>query len=72
MKQIQRIGSFLDSLSPKEQIKTIDLWFEIETVIHSMIKMGYSSEEIHGMVENSLDELHSRLVDRIVKDAEKE
>ncbi len=70
-KQRRRIKSILDNLSPKGQIKTFDIWLEIEEVVHSMTKMGYPPEEIRGILTDSLEEFHSRLVDRIVRDAEK-
>lgn len=67
----ERMHAILDDLSLKEQLKTMNLWLEIEMVARSMKKMGYPPEEIHDLLERSLEELHSGLVDRIVKDAQK-
>ena len=65
----KKMHAVLDDLSLKEQLKTMDLWLEIEMVVRSMKKMGYTSKEIHCMVEDALEELHTRLVNRIVGDA---
>ena len=72
LKYKQKIDSILNNLPPKEQTETFDLWFEVEMVVNEMSKMGYSPKEIRGMIRASIEELHSSLVDRIVKDAEKE
>jgi hypothetical protein len=72
LKHKQKIDSILNNLPPKEQTETFDLWFEVEMVVNEMSKMGYSPKEIRGMIRASIEELHSSLVDRIVKDAEEE
>ena len=72
MIQRQKINSMLDSLSSEEQIITVNIWSEIQMVVESMLKMGYPLEEIRSILVEQLEELHSKLVDRIVKDAEEE
>ena len=46
----------------------INVWSELEMVILNMIKMGYDTKLIKDELSDALEEVHTRLVDRIVKD----
>lgn len=61
LKLKKALQSKFENLSPKKLEYTLWILDELEEVISSMLQMGYS-----------LDDIHSMLVDRIVKDSKKE
>jgi hypothetical protein len=64
----RRLNSIIDTLNLHDVTKMINVWSELEMVIQNMIKMGYDTKLIKDELSDALEEVHTRLVDRIVKD----
>jgi hypothetical protein len=68
LKAKRRLNSIIDTLNLHDVTKMINVWSELEMVIQNMIKMGYDTKLIKAELSDALEEVHTRLVDRIVKD----
>jgi hypothetical protein len=68
LKAKRKLNKILDSLNLHDVTKMVNIWSELEMVIQSMITMGYDTKIIKDELNDALEEVHTRLVDRIVKD----